>query len=254
MSTSLKPNQLHRSFELVSFIDKLPVPLTIECLTCYDNKFIVGTNTGRMLTYEVKLNQLSQGKLEASFEKNVNVTKKSIQQIEAIKEFNILIALFDSQLHLFDLDKFQLQYSLVKTKSCSLFATSISSSSNLLRLVVACKRKLQFYYFSSGKFMELTSDLELADIPRTLTITKDNLVVYSFKKEFFYYELSDSTISATQPVKAPEVKYNIGQRSLDPICEKLSSCDDGFIVGMDENKSILYDSKGKSIANQSLYG
>jgi hypothetical protein len=242
-SAHLAPNLLHKTFEMVSFVDKLP--LTIESITCYDTFFILGTSSGRMLVYEVKSNPMSPMKLEASFEKSVAVTKKPIQQLQAVKEFKILIALFDAQLHVFDLDKFQLQNSIIKTKGCSLFATSIASDENLLRLVVACKRKLMFFYLntSNSKFMEFHVDLELADVPRTLELTRDNLVVFSLRKEFFYHELPSSTVNAVGASnKQPEAKFTTGNRTLEPICEKLYN--DYFVVGVDENKTILYDSKG----------
>jgi hypothetical protein len=237
-------NQIHKSFELISFVDKLP--LQIECITCYDNIFLLGTNSGRILIYEVKSSPMSQMKLEASFEKTITVTKKPIQQLEAIKEFNLLLALFDSQLHVIDLKRFQLQYSLTKTKNSHLFATSVSNQEkDLLRLVVACKRKLQFYYLNSNnsKFMELMSDLELNDVPRTLELTRDNLLIFSLRKEFFYYELPPTITLNLSANKVPELKFSIGNRNLDPLCEKLYN--GSFIVGVDENKTILYDSKGK---------
>jgi hypothetical protein len=249
----LPANHLHKAFELVSFVDKLP--LVIESFTCYDNFFILGTSTGRMLIYEVKPNPLSPMRLEASFEKSVAVTKKPIQQLAAIKNFKILVALFDAQIHVFDLNTYQLQSSsLLKTKGCSLFATSVAKSDErLLRLVVACKKKLQFYYWSNGKFMDLQAELELADVPRTLEITRDNLVVYSLRKEFFYYELATSSSVIAGGYKPPsEAKFTMGSRLLEPLCQKLSHAEDSFIVGVDENKTILYDSSGKPSLGYSI--
>ena len=75
-------------------MDKLP--LSIECLACWDTTFVLGTSSGRMLVYEVKASPLSPMKLEASFEKSVAVTKKPIQQMEVVREFGLLLALFDS--------------------------------------------------------------------------------------------------------------------------------------------------------------
>jgi hypothetical protein len=257
----LPANKIHKAFELVSFVDKLllvsfvdKLPLVIESFTCYDNFFILGTSSGRMLIYEVKPNPLSPMRLEASFEKSVAVTKKPIQQLAAIKNFKILVALFDAQIHVFDLDKYQLQSSLHKTNGCSLFATSVAKSDErLLRLVVACKKKLQFYYWNNGDFMDLQGELELADVPRTLEITRDNLVVYSLRKEFFYYELATpSSILAGGNKPPSEAKFTMGSRLLEPLCQKLSHAEDSFIVGVDENKTILYDSSGKPSLGYSI--
>ena len=236
----------HRAFELILLVEKLP--LTIDCMTSYDNIFILGTNGGRMLIYEVKLNPAPPRKLEASFEKTINATKKPIQQLEAVKAFDILIALFDSQIHIFDLDKFQLQYSISKTKNCSLFATSIASDQKLLRLCVVCKRKLQFFYTNimnkssqnNNNFMELISDLELADTPRTIEFTKDNLVVFALKKDYYYYEIP-TTSAATSNPRQLEPRFSSGNR-IEPLCEKLHN--DFFVLGVDENKTLVYDTKG----------
>lgn len=251
MSSSNNPmnqaNLAHKAFESVMVVDKLP--LTIECMTCYDNFFILGTNVGRMLIYEVKVNQQPPRKLETTFEKSITATKKPIQQLEAIKSFDILIALFDSQIHVFDLDKFQLQYSINKTKNCSLFAASVASDQKLLRLCVVCKKKLQFFYTNINKtssnntFMELISDLELTDIPRTLEFTKDNLIVFALKKDYYYYELPATSASLSSGGTQLEPRFSSGNRNLDPLCQKLHN--DYFILGVNELQTIVYDTKGK---------
>ena len=203
-----------------------------------------------MLVYEVKINQSPPQKLEASFEKSISATKKPIQQLEAIKAFDILIALFDNQIHIFDLEKYQLQYSISKTKNCSMFATSVSSDQKLLRLCVACKKKLQFYYVNiqsklsqMNQFMELVSDLELNDTPKTLDFTKDNLIVFSMRKEYYYYELPATSAALMQSQnKQPEPRFSTGTRPVEPLSQKLHN--DYFALGVDDNKTILYDTKG----------
>lgn len=239
-------NTVHKVFDLLSFVEKLP--LQIECMTCYDNIFILGTNCGRMLINEVKINEGLPNKIEAVFEKSISATKKPILQLEAVRPFNILIALFDSQLHVFDLNRLQLLYSIPKTKGCSYFTTSISADQKLLRLCVACKKKLQFFYINimnknTSQFMELTSDLELNDFARNLKFTKDNLIVFSLRKDYYYYELPSSSNSAAGS-KQPETRFSTGTRQIEPLCEKLHN--EFFTLGVDENKTIVYDTKGNT--------
>ncbi|RMZ99504.1 vam6 Vps39 isoform X2 [Brachionus plicatilis] len=233
-------NQTHKAFEVYNFAEK--IPLVIECMACYDNIFMVGTYSGQILIYEI--NQV----LEPVFDKSIKITKKPIQQIEVVKEFNIVLVLFDYQIHVIDLEKYQLQYSITKSKNCSLFSTSVSKDKKLLRLVVACKRKIQFYYLSNqinSKFMELISDLELNDVPRTLEITSENLVIFSLKKDFFYYELPSTSAGLGTSSELPAQKLNSGSRSIDPLCYKLHN--DNFLIAFDENKSVLFDAKGAPI-------
>ena len=241
------PNLLHKVFDTLSCVEKLP--LQIECMTCYDNIFILGTDCGRMLINEVKINESLPSKIEAVFEKSISTTKKPILQLEAIKSFNILIALFDSQLHVFDLTRIQLLYSITKTRGCSFFATSISADQKMLRVTVACKKKLQFFYTNifaknTSQLMELISDLDLNDIPRNLKFTKDNLIVFSLKKDYYYYEISSTGAAASVGggIKQPETRFSTGTRQIEPLCEKLHN--EFFALGVDENKTIIYDTKG----------
>lgn len=241
-------NTVHKVFDLLSFVDKLP--LQIECLTCYDNIFIIGTNCGRMLINEVKINDSLPSKIETVFEKSISTTKKPIIQLEAVKAFNILIALFDSQLHVFDLAKLQLLYSIPKTKGCSSFATSISADQKMLRLCVTTKKKLQFFYTNimtknTTQFMELTSDLDLNDIPKNVKFTKDDLIVFSLRRDYYYYEIPATGLAANLAGggKLPETRFSTGTRQIEPLCEKLHN--EFFALGVDENKTIVYDTKGK---------
>lgn len=243
VSTSTAANLSHKAFDSILLIDKLP--LVIESMTCYDNILLLGTACGRILVYEIKINELAPSKFELDLKKSISATKKPIQQLEAVRSFDILIALFDAQLHVFDLDRFQLQYSLNKSKGCSLFTTSISNDQKLLRMCVACKKKLQFYYLniqskSTSQFMELISDLDLSDTPRSLKFTKENLVVLAFRKDYYYYEIPASSVALS---KQPEIKFSTGSRQSEPLCEKLHN--DYFALGVDENKTIIYDTRGK---------
>jgi hypothetical protein len=92
--------------------------------------------------------------------------------------------------------------------------------------------------------MELISDLELNDIPRSLDFTKDNLVVFSLRKEYYYYEMPTTSAALTQSSnKQPEPRFSTGTRPLEPLSQKLHN--DYFSLGVDDNKTILYDTRGK---------
>ena len=246
-SISNQANMSHRAFELTPFVEKLP--LQIESLACYDNFFIIGTTCGRMLINEVKKHTINQGAVEVELKNSIFATKKPIQQLEAVKYFDILIALFDAQIHVFSLNKYQLLYSIAKSKGCTSFATSISNDQKVLRLGVICKKKVQFYYVNilakNSQFKELISDLELYDVPKNLKFTKDNLVVFSLKKDYYYYEIPSSSadIGPSTVAKQPETKFGCGTRQIDPLCEKLHN--EYLAIGVDENKTIIHDTHGK---------
>jgi Vam6/Vps39-like protein vacuolar protein sorting-associated protein 39 len=225
----------HKAFDLVKLIDKLP--LNIECMTCFDNKIILGTNCGNFLIYEMKMSL----KNELIFERRISVGKKPILQLEVAH--NIIIALFNAELHVFDLNC-NLKYSINKTKGCSLFATSISSDQKELRLCVVNKKRLQFFYIhlideKTSQFMELVSDLELNDTPRNIIFTKDDFIIFSLQREYYYCYY-----------KIPSVYVNLYYSScckkFEPLCEKLH--DEHFVINIDENKMNIYDSKSKPIS------
>jgi hypothetical protein len=248
ISSTTPANLTHKAFEMVQVVDKLP--LSIECMTCYDNIFILGLNNGRIVIYEINKDPQQPAKFDVNIVTQINATKKPIQQLSGIKKFGILIALFDAQLHVFDLDVFRIQYSINKTKGCSLFAASMTADQKLLRLCVVCKKRLQFYYMNiaskgTGQFMELVSDLELSDTPRTLEFTKDNLIVFAMRKDYYYYEVpsTSSAISSSGSARQAELKFGSGNRSIEPLCEKLHN--DFIVLGIDENRTVVFDTYGK---------
>ena len=240
-------NTVHKVFDLLKLVDNLP--LRIECMTCYDNMIIIGTDCGRMLINEVKTNEVLPSKIDVELQKSITISKKPINQLEAVNAFNILIALFDAQLHVFDLSKFQLLYSITKTKGCSSFATSISADQKMLRLCVSTKKKLLFFYTNimtknTTQFMELTNDLDLSDMPKNVKFTKDDLVVFSLRRDYYYYEIPSTGLAANMNgvAKQPEIKFSTGTRQSEPLCEKLHN--EFLALGVEENRTIIYDSKG----------
>ena len=44
-------------------------------------------------------------------------------------------------------------------------------------------------------------------------------------------------------LKQPETRFSTGSRQIEPLCEKLHN--EYFALGVDENKTIIYDTKGK---------
>ena len=226
-----------KSFDAVKLLDK-KFGLKIESFACYDDWFILGTSCGRILLNRVHFNN---GKFESSVEKVIYKTKKPIQQLGVHKSYEILISLFDSQIHIFNLNTLHLDYSIGKTRGCSMFAFSFCEDLKLLNLCVSRKKHLQFYYLSNHKsqFKELINDLELNETPKNLQLTKDNLVIFSLRKEYFFYALPTKSTEVQKILKQFDLKHN---RNFEPLCEKLSN--DFFTLSIEDNKTLVYDSKG----------
>lgn len=52
-----------------------------------------------------------------------------------------------------------------------------------VRLCVAVKRKLQFYYWKNDTFLELQSEIAVNDVPRCISWSQDTLCI-GFKAEY----------------------------------------------------------------------
>lgn len=244
----------HKAFQLMPIVEKLP--LHIECLTCFNSTLIVGTGSGQLLVYIITLNQ--KNGLEVSLERTIkSITKKPIQQLEAIHKYSILIALFESQIHIFDLTTYQFKYTLNKTKGAYSFTIAINSQ--VINLCVVCKRKLQFYYFKNAvknfQFMDLVNDLELNDTPKTIEFLKDNLIIFSLRKDYYLYELpspmSSSNSNDTNSSNSSQIKElfvigtsQVNLKTMDPMVYKIKNYEfnkTSIALFPEDRKTVLLD-------------
>ena len=115
-------------------------------------------------------------------------------KLEAVPEYSILIALSDSVISVHDIDlsvtNFPVITTLTRTKGASTFALDVSRVTSLtgeqvctVRLVVAVKRKLQFYYWKNRKFLEMHADINLPDVPKSLAWRKEAICI-GYRNEF----------------------------------------------------------------------
>ena len=246
----------HKAFQLMPIVEKLP--LQIECLTCFNSTLILGTSSGQLLVYLINLNQ--KNSLEVNLERTIkSITKKSIQQLEAIHKHSLLIALFESQIHVFDLATYQFKYTLQKTKGALSFIVTVNAQ--FINLCVVCKRKLQFYYLKTtvknSQFMDMVNDLELNDTPKTIEFYKDNVVMFSLRKDYYLYEIpsaattnstNDNTQNNGQSSQIKEL-FNVGGslvtlKTMEPFVYKIKNYEFNKIsiaLFPEDKKTILLD-------------
>ncbi|KAH8861922.1 Vam6/Vps39-like protein [Schistosoma japonicum] len=151
---------MYSAFLPVRLLSDYPYPL--ECLTCYDNFLLVGTKQGLLLVYELtpkvtnhpeffipNLNCLSSHPKVIPFTHeiisdtvssppipafftHVKITrtlgKKPITQLTAIPEFDILLALADGRMSVYQLQNCQLITSVPNSKNAGLFTHCIEHS------------------------------------------------------------------------------------------------------------------------------
>ena len=206
----------------------LKLPLTIECiLNCTDYLF-VGTKQGHLLQYAIQGGSPAKNSSSSSashngatsdqqqqpqpsevvaprvqlLRTNKNFSKKPITQLAAIPEHSVLVVLCNNQLSAHDMDMTVINFPTIhvveKAKGASLFAvdcvrqvTLTGETAVLCRLVVAVKKRLQFYYWKNRQFLELHQEISLPDFPKSLEWCKDSICV-GFKGEYSLIKMSQS--------------------------------------------------------------
>ncbi len=177
----------------------LKLPLTVESLTSYEDNLLVGTKQGHLLMYSVvKRDHASPPKVQL-LRTNKFFSKKSIVQLAAVPEYAILVSLCDSLVAVHDIDasvtNFPTISAVERTKGASVFALDVVRQKTLtgeigvtVRMVVAVKRRLQFYYWKNRKFHDLFPDVSVPDIPKFLAWSRDCVCV-GFRGEYSLIKL-----------------------------------------------------------------
>ena len=161
-------------------------------------QLFVGTREGHLLMYGVGLRPGRDSELQL-LRSNKYFSKKPIQQLAAVPEYSILVALKEGLVTVHDIDmavtNFPLIHSVGRSKGCSLFCLSVTRTPSLtgetavtVRMCVAVKRKLQFYYWKNRKFWELQPDMSLSDSARAVAWGGET-VCLGTRAEYSLYQL-----------------------------------------------------------------
>ncbi|KAG6991353.1 hypothetical protein G7Y79_00053g088360 [Physcia stellaris] len=175
----------------------------IEAVLAYGDRLLVGLNTGALRIYRVNEpidetqakngtqpnedhpRPQSSSKAADLLREQEKFSKYKIEQLAVVKEANLLISLSNNYIATHDLQTYELQETLLKTKGASTFAvtsnivqdTSTSVNSIVSRLAVAIKRRLLLWSWHDSELASETSELPLATGIKTLTwITGTKLV------------------------------------------------------------------------------
>lgn len=130
-------------------------------------------------------------------------SRHKVEQLAIVKEANLLVSLSNGYVSIHDLQTYELQETLARTKGASVFAVtsnivkdpSTGVPSILSRLAVAVKRKLLLW---SWQDMELTSDIaELALVTsiKTLTWATGTKLVAGLSSSYVLVDVETSTIT-----------------------------------------------------------
>ena len=167
-----------------------------------ENNVLLGTRQGHLLMYSVQPQQ-NDNKMDLQLlQYDKNFSKKPILQIEVVPEYQLLFSLTDQVINVHDISRhnFPLVHIQQKTKGATVFSLDFSRPVSLtgettlfVRLCVAVKRKLQFWYWKHDKLLELGNDIELTDVPKTI-VWANNTICVGFKTEYILYNVNLSEI------------------------------------------------------------
>ncbi|XP_054708106.1 vam6/Vps39-like protein [Uloborus diversus] len=246
---------MHEAYEVIPIVQKLPPGLSIETITAYDDYLLVGTKSGTLLLYQLVPSSKPGLKPGSShyevklLKSNKSFSKKTITLLQVVPEFQMLICLADGIVSAFDLSQHTLTViaTLPKTKGAHYFTVNVQKHKTLtddvimsFRLCVAVKKKLQLYYWKAKelKFLELSQDLSLRDIPRTIVWCNESLCI-GYKSEYSLMKITGE----------PKDLFPTGGKQLEPLVTLLP--DDQLAVGSDE-QTILIDSEGNPTMKYSI--
>ncbi|KAI9871878.1 MAG: Vacuolar morphogenesis protein 6 [Pleopsidium flavum] len=167
----------------------------IESLLAYGDRLLVGLNTGNLRIYRIneilddpagdKSTMGTENRLTSQprscpvelLREQENFSRYKIELLAIIKEANILVSLSNGYVSIYDLQTYELQEQLAKTKGASAFAVT----SNILkdpatgipsivsRLAVAVKRKLLLWSWQDMELGPDVIDITLVTGIKTLT-------------------------------------------------------------------------------------
>ncbi|XP_067011579.1 vam6/Vps39-like protein [Anabrus simplex] len=226
---------MHDAYELIQLL-KLSQQ-QIDSIAAYDDNLLVGTRQGLLLMYGICCREGDQKHEVELLRYTKTFSKKPIQQLEVIPEYQLLVSLSDNIICVHDMTiyNFPVVTKVERSRGATLFVLDIKrfksltgESSVTVRMCVAVKRKLQMYYWKNNKFLDMCDDFTIPDIPKALAWCDETICV-GFKGDYCLVQLT-GVVQDLFPTGKQE-----------PIITKLS--DNTFALGKD-SQSILMNTKG----------
>ncbi|XP_070501582.1 vam6/Vps39-like protein [Chironomus tepperi] len=224
---------MHKAYTLHS---PSKISVQIESIAGYRNNVLLGTRQGHLLQYCFQ--ESLEGKMELQLlQYDKNFSKKPILQLQVIEDYNLLFSLSDNIISVNDISRhnFPLIHLAIKTKGASTFSMDVQKTQTLtdqvslvVRVCVAVKRKLQFYYWKRNELLEFAPDIELSDIPKVVSWS-GNYICIGYKTEYILFDISDE-----KRRKQDLFPTTSSSRSIDP-CVSLIDNEKFFAVVKDEH-------------------
>ncbi|CAG8513454.1 4628_t:CDS:10 [Ambispora leptoticha] len=199
---------MHDAFKVSVALDKFQHK--IESIFAYGDKLLVGTQTGALSVYEVH-DPIGDEPLAVTLTETFkNFARSKIDQLDIIKEIGVLVSLADSHVSIFDLNTFQLQRQLTKTRGANIFSidTKIEISEDegskgipmiVTRLAVGVRRKLIIFTWKDSDFTD-TKEFPIADRIRAMAWVSPQKLCLGLSNEYALIDItSGNTIDLFSP-------------------------------------------------------
>ena len=180
---------------------------------------LVGLNSGHLRVYRINDSLDHSGiEVEASddprppsrsgarpvdlLQEHEKFSKYKIEQLALVKEASVLVSLSNGYVYLHDLQKYELQETLTKSKGASTFAvtsnvakdTSTGVNSIVTRLAVAVKRKLIIWTWHDGELEDATFEITLITGIKSLTWATATRVTAGLNASYVIVNVDSSEI------------------------------------------------------------
>lgn len=130
-------------------------------------------------------------------------SKYKVEQLAVVKEANILVSLSNSQVHIHDLQSYELQETLMKAKGASAFAVtsnvvkdeSTGVPSIVSRLAVAVKRRLILWSWHDSELAAETSEITLVNTIRALNWATGTRLIAGLNSSYVLVDVETSAVT-----------------------------------------------------------
>lgn len=130
-------------------------------------------------------------------------SKYKIEQLAIVKEANVLISLSNNYVSTYDLQTYELQETLLKTKGASTFAVtsniakdpSTGVPSIVSRLAVAIKRRLLLWSWHDSELASETTELALVTGIKTLTWVTGTRLIAGLTSSYVLVDVANSAVT-----------------------------------------------------------
>ncbi|KAI5701672.1 hypothetical protein M8J76_014591 [Diaphorina citri] len=193
---------MHEAYTVTPIVRLNTQHQTIESIAAYGKNVFVGTRQGHLLIYNIYSDYGKEVTQLLCY--NKTFSKKSVLQIAVVPHLDILISLCgssDGLITVHDISNINLQQviqTLDECKGASKFCIDIQEHRSLtgevkitVMLCVVVKKRLKTYYWKNRTFMKNT-DINLRDVPLSLTYCKGHLVLGFKINDYMTINLTDN--------------------------------------------------------------